>query len=84
MTRAEDEWTKRAIESLAAVPLAARDQIQALVRDICTRPFEIGAENPENPDPLGRARFVVDGRATVFYEVVDEEIVKIVRVYWRS
>lgn len=84
MTRAEDEWTKNARELLAATPLAARDQIEALVNDICTRPNDIGWVDPEADDPLERARFVIDGRATVFYEIVDQDIVKIVRVYWRS
>lgn len=84
MTRAEDVWTKRALESLAQVPLAARDQIQALVGDICASPHEVGAVDLTSSDLLGRARVAVDGRATVFFEVVDEEIVRIVRVYWRA
>lgn len=84
MTRAEDEWTKRALESLAAVPVGARDQIEALVNDICARPFEAGVVDPTVQDLLGRARVAIDGQATVFFEVVDAEIVKIVRVMWRG
>lgn len=84
MTRAEDVWTKRALESLAQVPLGARDQIQALVSDICDRPNETGTVDLTSSDLLDRARVAVDGRATVFFEVVDDEIVRIVRVYWRA
>lgn len=84
MTRAEDVWSKAALEALSGVPLAERDQIEALVGEICRDPFGLGADDPAQPDPLGRARVAVSRRAVVFYEVVDEDIVRVVRIFWRS
>jgi hypothetical protein len=84
VSRAEDIWTKLALEAAASLPLAERDQLEALVGEICRDPFGRGIEDPALPDPLGRARVATARRAVVFYEVVDEDIVRITRVFWRS
>lgn len=84
MSRAEDIWTKGALESLAAIPLAARDQLEALVSEICRDPYGRGTEDPESEDLLGRLRIAATRRAVVYYQVVDEDIVRITRVYWRA
>jgi plasmid stabilization system protein ParE len=84
VSRAEDIWTKTALDSLTAVPLAGRDQIEALVADICRDPYGRGTADPESEDLLGRLRIAATRRAVVYYQVVDEEIIRITRVYWRS
>lgn len=88
MNRAEDVWTKPALDSLAAIPLAARDQIEALVAEICRDPYGRGTEDPESEDLLGRMRIAAVRRAVVYYQVVDDDIVKITRSpgrrFWTS
>lgn len=84
MSRAEDEWTKRALDAAAALSVADRDQLEALVGEICRDPYGRGIEDPALPDPLGRARVATSRRGVVFYEVVDDDIVKITRVFWRG
>lgn len=84
MTRAEDVWTKAALDSLAGVPLAERDQIEALVSEICRDPYGRGTEDPEVEDLLGRMRIAVSRRAVVYYQVVDDDVIKITRVFWRA
>lgn len=84
MTRAEDVWTKAALDSLAGVPLAERDQIEALVAEICRDPYGRGTADPEVEDLLGRMRIAVSRRAVVYYQVVDDDVIKITRVFWRA
>jgi plasmid stabilization system protein ParE len=84
VTRAEDIWTKPALDSLAAVPLAERDQLEALVAEICRDPYGRGTADPESEDLLSRLRIAATQRAVVYYQVVDDDIIRVTRVHWRA
>ena len=84
MSRAEDIWTKPALDSLAAVPLAERDQIEALVGDVCRDPYGRGTEDPESEDLFGRLRIAATRRAVVYYQIVDADIIRVAKVCWRA
>jgi plasmid stabilization system protein ParE len=84
VSRAEDIWSKAAADDLAGLPLAARDQLEALVAEICRDPFGRGTEDPAVEDLLGRMRIATSRRAVVYYQVVDEDIIRVTRVFWRT
>ena len=83
----DEVWTKAALADIGEVPVAGRDQIEALVREICRDPRAVG-----RPDLSGAGashaedRVAVAGPAVVFYRVIDAEdkIVYIARVRWRT
>jgi hypothetical protein len=73
----------RAVASLHDVPVSGRDQIEALVADVCRDP-SIGVEDLLGADDVGPARVAVAGLAVVFYQVIEDvKIVRVVRVAWR-
>ncbi len=80
MTRFDDLWSKTAGEQLAGLDAPVRDQIEALVRQICADPLS-------HPEAAGirRTRVARDGRATVLFQVDELEMLVYVRsVDWRA
>lgn len=80
MSRFDDLWSKTAGLQLDALPAPARDQIEALVREICADPLG-------HPEAAGipRTRVAREGRATVLYQVDEiERLVYVRGVDWRE
>jgi mRNA-degrading endonuclease RelE of RelBE toxin-antitoxin system len=78
--RFDDLWSKTAGEQLDELPAAVRDQVEALVRQICADPMS-------HPEAAGirRTRVARDGRATVLFQVDElERLVYVRGVDWRA
>ena len=79
MTRFDDLWSKTAGQQLDDLPGPVRDQIEALVREICADPLG-------HPEAAGmqRTRVARDGRATILFQVDEiEHLVYVRGVDWR-
>jgi hypothetical protein len=66
VTAAEDHWSKTALDGLAALPGHLRDQVEALVREICRDPS--GPLAREVPS-LDRTWLVEASEVAVYYQV---------------
>jgi ABC-type sulfate/molybdate transport systems ATPase subunit len=77
----DEVWTKAADLALAALPVAARDQVEALVREICRNPMGLGW--PKELDGPARDRVAVASLVAVTYQVDElERQVHIAMVRW--
>lgn len=79
-------WKDSARPGFDALPVDARDQIEALVSAICAnRKMGVPDLMEEDPALMGYTQIAVSGPAVVFYQVMDDvEIIRVVRVAWRS
>lgn len=75
MTRFDDLWSGSAQSALGALAPMVRDQVEALVRQVCADP--LGPGTVAAPD-RGRTRMARSGRLTVYFQV--DEIGELVYV----
>jgi hypothetical protein len=78
----DELWSAAAVADVQALPTAVRDQVEALVREICRDPSGRGSFEP--PD-VPRTRVRDAGLLAVQYQVDElDRLVYIRRVTWRG
>lgn len=79
----DDLWAASAARAVEALDAGRRDQVEALVREICREPYAVGA--PQIEDGPVRDRVAVTGDVSVHFQVDDlGEMVYVVRVERRG
>ena len=81
----DELWSRTAAAEYNALDTSRRDQVGALVREICREPYAVGV--PQRADGPARDRVAVTGDVTVHYQVDDlgePPMVYLVRVVWRG
>lgn len=81
MTPFDELWSGRALADLEAFPASTRDQVEALVRELCRDPLD-GATTQV---PGSGQRVLEAGLLAVFYQVDElDRLVYVLRAVWRG